>query len=182
MIINRRVFFELTGAGVAGYFVSPLNLFGQSGVTQKPAVVLNKAENAIFILLTGAASHTDTFDLKVGPWTPANFMPTTLDGVDFPAGLFPTLASQWGRFSLLRSCQSNGLVHSLLQTWNQIARNPTSATGSIAPNVGSIVALECDAARRSGQMLPGFLSLNTGGNLVRNGYLPARFSPFDVTA
>jgi uncharacterized protein (DUF1501 family) len=31
-------------------------------------------------------------------------------------------------------------------------------------------------------MLPGFLSLNTGGSLVRNGYLPARFSPFDVTA
>jgi hypothetical protein len=77
---------------------------------------------------------------------------------------------------------SNGLVHSLLQTWNQIARNPVSATGGIAPNVGSIVALEFDSTRRPGQMLPGFLSLNTGGNLVRNGYLPAKFSPFDVTA
>jgi Protein of unknown function (DUF1501) len=182
MIINRRVFFELAGAGVAGYFVSPLDLNAQSGTTTKTVPVLNTAKNAIFILLTGAASHVDTFDLKVGSWTPANFAPTTLDGVDFPAGLFPTLTSQWGRFALLRSCLSNGLVHSLLQTWNQIARNPTSATGGIAPNVGSIVALEFDSTRRSGQILPGFLSLNTGGSLVRNGYLPAKFSPFDVTA
>ena len=182
MIINRRVFFEIAGAGVAGYFVSPLEMLAQGGAVQRPAVVLNSAKNAIFILLTGAASHVDTFDLKVGPWTPANFAPTTRDGVDFPAGLFPTLASQWGKFALVRSCQSNGLVHSLLQQWNQIARNPVSATGSIAPNVGSIVALEFDAVRRPGQMLPGFLSLNTGGNVVRNGYLPARYSPFDVTA
>jgi hypothetical protein len=181
-IINRRIFFEIAGAGVAGYFLSPLDLSAQVSITQKPAIVLNSAKNAIFVLLTGAASHVDTFDLKVGPWTPAIFAPTTLDNVDFPAGLLPTLTQQWGRFSLLRSCQSNALVHSLLQTWNQIARNPTSGTGGIAPNIGSVVAMEFEPARRAGQILPGFLSLNTGGSVHRNGYLPARYSPFDVTA
>jgi hypothetical protein len=97
MIINRRVFFEIAGAGVAGYFVSPMETFAQNGgtTTNPNAVVLNKARNVIFILLPGAPSHTDTFDLKVGPWTPAAFAPTTMDGVDFPASLFPTLASQW---------------------------------------------------------------------------------------
>jgi hypothetical protein len=180
-VINRRVFFEIAGAGLAGYFLSPLDLGAQT-ITQKPAVVMNSARNVVFVLLTGAASHVDTFDLKVGPWTPANFAPTTLDGVDFPAGLFPALTAQWGRFSLLRSCQSNALVHSLLQTWNQIARNPTSGTAGIAPNIGSIAALEFEPVRRRGQTLPGFVSLNTGGNVQRNGYLPARYSPFDVTA
>jgi hypothetical protein len=180
-VINRRIFFEIAGAGVAGYFLSPLDL-GAQIVTQKPAIMLNSARNAIFILLTGAASHVDTFDLKVGSWTPATFTPTTLDGVDFPSGLLPTLTQQWGKFALLRSCQSNALVHSLLQTWNQIARNPTSGTGGIAPNIGSVVAMEFEATRRSGQILPGFLSLNTGGSVHRNGYLPARYSPFDVTA
>jgi hypothetical protein len=181
-VINRRVFFEIAGAGIAGYFLSPLDLSAQTVITQRPAVVLNTAKNVIFVLLTGAASHVDTFDLKVGAWTPANFAPDTLDGVDFPTGLLPALTAQWGKFSLLRSCQSNALVHSLLQTWNQIARNPTSATGSIAPNIGSIVALESESKRRPGQILPAFLSLNTGGNVERNGYLPARYSPFDVTA
>ncbi len=181
-VINRRIFFEIAGAGLAGYFLSPLDLGAQAGTTQKPAVLLNSARNVVFVLLTGAASHVDTFDLKVGPWTPANFAPATLDGVDFPTGLLPTLASQWGRFSLLRSCQSNALVHSLLQSWNQIARNPTSGTGGIAPNVGSVVALEMEPIRARNQILPGFISLNTGGNVERNGYFPARYSPFDVTA
>jgi hypothetical protein len=182
-IINRRIFFELAGAGIAGYFLSPMDLAAQTvAITQKPAVVMNTAQNVIFVLLTGAASHVDTFDLKVGSWTPANFAPTTLDGVDFPAGLFPTLTSQWGRFSLLRSCQSNALVHSLLQTWNQIARNPASTSAGIAPNIGSVIALEADAKRTPGQILPGFISLNTGGSVERNGYFPSRYSPFDVTA
>jgi hypothetical protein len=182
-VINRRIFFQLAGAGVAGYFLSPLDLLAQTGTTtQKPAILLNSARNVVFVLLTGAASHVDTFDLKVGPWTPANFGATTLDGVDFPAGLFPTLASQWGRFSLLRSCQSNALVHNLLQTWNQIARNPASPSGGIAPNIGSVVALEFEPTRSRSQILPGFVSLNTGGSVARNGYFPARYSPFDVTA
>jgi uncharacterized protein DUF1501 len=182
-VINRRIFFEIAGAGIAGYFISPMDLGAQiAPITTKPAVLLGSAKNVIFVLLTGAASHVDTFDLKVGSWTPANFAPTTLDGVDFPAGLFPSLTAQWGRFSLLRSCQSNALVHSLLQTWNQIARNPASSQAGIAPNIGSVIALEADATRRAGQILPGFVSLNTGGNVERNGYFPTRYAPFDVTA
>jgi hypothetical protein len=132
--------------------------------------------------LPGAPSHTDTFDLKVGPWTPSEFRPTTINGADFPEGLFPGLAAWFSKFSIVRSCQSNALVHSLLQTWNQIARNPTAATGKIAPNLGSIVALEFDAKRSAAQKLPGFVSMNTGGSLVRAGYLPGRYSPFDVAA
>jgi hypothetical protein len=181
-LINRRIFFEIAGAGVAGYFLSPFDLRAQAGSYQGPATILNTAKNVIFVLLAGAPSQVDTFDLKVGPWTPANFVPTTINGVDFPQGLLPGLASQFDKIALVRSCQSTALVHALLQTWNQIARNPASATGKIAPNIGSIVALEFEKNRAPGQKLPGFLSLNTGGNLVRAGYLPGRYSPFDATA
>ena len=180
-IINRRIFFELTGAGVAGYFLSPLDLFAQSGSYQRQAAILGTAKNVIFILLAGAPSHVDTFDLKVGPWTPRDFGPTTINGVDFPEGLMPSLASQASRFSIVRSCLSSALVHSLLQTWNQIGRNPLSATGRIAPNIGSVVALEFEPKRLAGQKLPGFVSLTGGGSLVRNGYFPGRYAPFDVT-
>ena len=179
-IINRRVFFEIAGAGVAGYFLSPLDLFSQSGSYASDATILNTARYVIFIQLAGAPSQVDTFDLKVGPWTPANFAPTTINGVDFPEGLLPSLASQASRFSIVRSCQSSALVHNLLQAWNQIARNPASATGKIAPNLGSIVALEFEPKRSRGQNLPGFVSLSSAGNLVRNGYLAGRYAPFDV--
>lgn len=179
-IINRRLFFEITGAGVAGYFLSPFDTFAQAGSYQSDALILNTARYVIFIQLAGAPSQIDTFDLKVGPWTPADFAPTTINGADFPAGLMPSLASQAGRFSIVRSCQANALVHSLLQAWNQIARNPASATGKIAPNIGSVVALEFEPKRSRSQKLPGFVSLASAGNLVRNGYLPGQYAPFDV--
>jgi hypothetical protein len=103
-ILNRRVFFEIAGAGVAGYFVSPIDLLGQDGSTSRgPATLLNTAKNVIFILLAGAPSQADTFDLKVGPWTPENFRPTTINGIDFPEGLLPGIASQLGA---LRSCEA----------------------------------------------------------------------------
>src|SRR5215510_6905384 len=182
-IINRRLFFQIAGAGVAGCFVSPVDLLAQAGAESRaPAVLLKTAKNVIFILLAGAPSQTDIFDLKVGPWTPDNFKPATINGVDFPQGLLPGIASQLGRITIVRSCMSTALVHSLLQTWAQIARSPASATGKIAPNVGSIVALEFESKRMAAQKLPTFVSLNSTGSLVRQGYLPGRFAPFDVTA
>src|SRR5262249_25407308 len=138
-IIDRRVFFKIAATGVAGYFVSPMELRAQTVTWNPDATILNTAKNAIFVLLPGAPSQIDTFDLHVGAWTPADFAPTTINGIDWPAGLLPNLANQLGlsRFSIIRSCQSTALVHPLLQNWTQIARNPTGATGKIAPNIGS---------------------------------------------
>jgi hypothetical protein len=182
-IIDRRLFFKIAATGVAGCFVSPMETFAQEVTWQQDATILNTAKNVIFILLAGAPSQSDTLDLRVGPWTPASFAPTTTNGIDWPAGLLPNLGTQWGlgRFSIIRSCQSTALVHVLLQNWAQIARNPTSATGKIAPNLGSIVALETERQREARQKLPGFLSLNGGGNLAGSGYLSGRYAPFDVT-
>jgi uncharacterized protein (DUF1501 family) len=182
-IIDRRVFFKIAATGVAGYFVSPMKMMAQSSAwSQQPATLMSTAKNVIFVLLPGAPSQLDTFDLHVGAWTPTNFSPTTINGIDWPSGLLPTLASQFSanRFSVIRSCQSSALVHNLLQTWTQIARSPTSSTGKIAPNMGSIVAYEFEAQRTAAQKLPGFLALNGGGSLVGSGYFSGRYSPFDV--
>src|SRR3989442_1935636 len=181
-IIDRRLFFKIAATGVAGSFVSPMRTFAQSSVTSSPVPLLTTAKNCIFVLLPGAPSQIDTLDLRVGAWTPANFAPTTINGIDWPNGLLPNLGTQLSlsRFSIIRSCPSTALVHPLLQNWNQIARNPASATGKIAPNIGSVVALEFDPQRRTGQKLPGFLSLNGGGSLAGSGYFPSKYAPFDV--
>src|SRR5205809_6817252 len=98
-IINRRVFFQIAGTGVAGCFVSPFDLSAQAGAypPQSRTPLINTAKKAIFILLAGAPSQIDTFDLKVGPWTPPDFRPTTINGIDFPEGLLPAIASQLNR-------------------------------------------------------------------------------------
>ena len=183
---TRRRFFELVGAGVGGAFLTEkyakaADVSRYSGVTANPK---GTAQNVIFVLLNGAPSHTDTFDLKVVPnVTPTAFNPETINGMLFPTGLMPNLAKSLtnGDFAIVRSMQSHALVHSLAQTWNQIGRNPAAALGNIAPNIGSIVAIEKDKERRPGQIFPSFLALNSGGG-VGSGYLPATFAPFKVNA
>jgi hypothetical protein len=182
-IIDRRVFFKIAATGVAGYFVSPMQLVAQTVTTTPGATILGTARHCIFFLLAGGPSHIDTLDLRVGSWTPADFAPTTINGINWPGGLLTTLGAQLNanRFSIIRSCQSLALVHALLQDWNQIARNPANATGKIAPNIGSVVALEMEPQRKTGQKLPGFLSLNGGGSLAGEGYFSGKYAPFDVS-
>lgn len=178
--LSRRAFFRVVGTGLTGYalfqLTRPLWLLAQA-----PVVPVRTAKNCIFILLAGAPSHTDTFDLKEGSWTPSSFNPTSYGDLRFPQGLLPRLAERLGDFAIVRSLRSWALVHSLAQTWTQIGRNPTSALGSVAPHIGSIVALEKAAERTAKDIFPGFLSLNAGGSQVGSGYLPVTYAPFQVT-
>ncbi len=181
-LLGRRSFFKLAGAGVTGYFLSPLLKSEVMAAPQANAHLIGRARNCIFILLTGAPSNVDTFDLKVGSWTPADFNPTSYNGLMFPQGLMPRLAEQLNRLSIVRNLRAPALVHPLQQTWAQIARSPSSALGKIAPNVGSVVSLEFEAQRKANQKLPVFVSLNTGGAVVGQGYFNGLHAPFDVTA
>jgi len=181
-VLGRRSFFKIAGAGVAGYFLTPL-LKTQAAAepTVEPHLV-GTARNCIFILLSGAPSNTDTFDLKVGAWTPRDFNPVTINGIDFPQGLMPNLANQLNRLAIIRTVRAPALVHPLQRTWVQIARSPSSALGKIAPNLGSVVALEFEPQRKPNQKLPVFVSLNTGGDIVGQGYFNGLYAPFDVNA
>ncbi|MBS1808571.1 MAG: DUF1501 domain-containing protein [Acidobacteria bacterium] len=179
-MLGRRTFFKAASAGVTGFYLTP---FLQSAAKAQVAPKLkSSAKFCIFILMAGAPSHTDMFDLKVGDWTPADFNPTSYNGYLFPQGLMPTIAEHLNKLAVIRSVRSSALVHSLQQTWVQIARSPSSALGKIAPNIGSVVALEMEQYRQPNQKLPGFLSLNTGGGLIGSGYFNAKYSPFDITA
>jgi hypothetical protein len=180
--LGRRDFFKLTGAGLSGMFLSSALKADAAAKTAVAPNLINRARNCIFILMTGAPSHADTFDLKVGSWTPSDFNPTSYNGVMFPQGLMPKLAEQLNRFAIVRSMRAPALVHPLQQTWAQIARSPSSALGKVAPNLGSVVASEFESKRTANQKLPGFISLNTGGNVVGAGYFNGLYSPFDVTA
>lgn len=177
---GRREFFKLAGAGVSGYFLTTAT---SGNAAPRPALdpkIVGKAKNCVFILLVGAPSGVDTFDLKVGPWTPADFNPTSYRGALFPQGLMPGLAERLNKLAIVRSQRAPALVHPLQQTWAQIARSPSSALGKIAPNLGSVVALEFEPQRKADQKAPVFVSLNTGQNVAGAGYFDGLYSPFDV--
>ena len=177
--LSRRQLFRILGTGISGYalyeLARPLRLMASLPVT--PA---NTAKNCIYILLSGAPSHIDTFDLKEGSWTPATFNPTSYGDIRFPQGLLPNVANHLSDIAIVRSARSWALVHSLAQTWVQIGRNPTSALGSISPHIGSVVAIEKASERQPGDILPGFVSFNAGGSQVGAGYFPVVYAPFAV--
>ncbi len=176
---SRREFFELAGAGVVASFL-PRRAFAD-GVSQAAPQLVNKAKNVIFILLTGAPAHVDTFDLKeLSGTTPADFQPTTVNGIRWPMGLLPGIGGKLNDIVIVRSMRAWALVHSLGQSWVQIGRNPAAALGDIAPNIGSIVALEKEKDRLPSQVFPTFLALNAQQS-IGSGYLSTKYAPFKVT-
>ncbi|HEX6895948.1 MAG TPA: DUF1501 domain-containing protein [Bryobacteraceae bacterium] len=178
---TRRQFFQIAGTGLTGSYLAQ-RYARAAEVMPSGATTRNTAKNVIFILLAGAPSHVDTFDLKViNNVTPSGFTPDTINGIAFPSGLLPGLAQhlQNKNFSIVRSMRSHALVHSLAQTWTQIGRNPAAALGNIAPNIGSVVAIEKENERVKGQVFPTFLALNSPSG-VGQGYLSAEYAPFRV--
>ena len=149
--LTRRHLFQLAGTGLSmGWLAGKLRADGPV-ITETPVTTINKARNVVFILLTGAPSHTDTLDYKATPDKPADLLkPATMNGILWPSGILPKLGEQLGDVAIIRSARSWALVHGLSQTWYQIGRNPAAALGDIAPNLGSIVAIEKEADRRPG--------------------------------
>jgi hypothetical protein len=157
--LGRRVFFRHMASAVGGYFLlpgGPMERVAQAAQAPKAT-----AEFCIFVMMDGAPSHIDTFDLKVGAWTPAAFNAQTYNGVAWPQGLMPKLAEQLDNVALLRSVKPWATAHGLASSWLQISRNPVSGQNRVAPHIGSIASLEL-GARTANRTLPGFIALNTG--------------------
>lgn len=181
---NRRNFLQIASAGLGhAWLAHKAQAQSQVRIDKLNVPLLNKAKNCIFILLGGAPSHVDTFDLKlVDGVTPTGlFRPETINGLTLPTGIMPRLSSMTSDFTVIRSMRSWALVHNLAQIWSQIGRNPAAALGDIAPNIGSIVAIEKEAERKATDVLPTFLALNSN-QAVGAGYLASTYAPFKTNA
>jgi Protein of unknown function (DUF1501) len=170
--MGRRMFFKSSAAALGGYLFFPSE---RTGTVAKAGVsTLSTAQNVIFIQMQGAVSHTDTFDLKEGAWTPSFMAPTSYGKIRFPQGLMPNLANSIQDIALLRSLRSHNTAHQLAQTWFMIGRNPVQGLNRIAPHIGSVVAMELGSKNAT---LPYFISLNAGSG-PGAGFLPATDEPF----
>lgn len=173
---TRREWFKILGAGVTASVLSG-NLRGGVVVDSNPVATVGKAKNVIVILMAGAPSAVDTFDFKMYDGvTPSDFNPSKVNGIDWPVGLLPKLATHLPELAIVRSMRAWAAAHQLSQHWVQIGRNPAAALGDIAPNIGSIVAIEKEAERTPGQVLPSFIGLNADA-AIGSGYLSAQYDP-----
>ncbi len=174
---TRRQFFRSAASGVGGFYLANTFAPGEARA-EGSAAPKGTAKNVIFLFLRGAPSHVDTFDFKpLSGVTPADFAPETFNGVTIPMRLLGNTSRVMDKIAIVRSGLAWARAHPLAQTWMQIGRNPTSASGRIAPHIGSVVAIEKEPERRPDQVFPTFIALNST-SAPGAGYFPTAYSPF----
>ena len=125
------MFFRHMATALGGYFLMPTR--PMETVARASVTTRGTAKNVIFIMMAGAPSHVDTFDLKEGSWTPATFNPTSYDDIRFPQGLLPNLAAQIDSLVFVRSIVAWAVAHGVGQAWVQLGRNPLAGLSRISP-------------------------------------------------
>ena len=182
-VLTRRQFFRIGAVGVSGYFlnplVRPLNVVADHKVNPR-----GTAEFCIFLNLSGGPTHVDTFDIKEGKWTPADFdVRTVKPGIRMPYALFPRLSEKLDQLVLVRSLQAWETEHIRGQYYLQVAHQPSPARGKEMPSLGSVIAYECGQHQRTSDFLPPYVAMNfTSGpfRVIGEGCLDSRFTPLTL--
>ena len=175
--LSRRCFFRDSLSGLAGSFLCGLPAMAETTSERGAAQPRNTARNVIFLFMRGGPSHVDTFDFKhVEGVTPSYFAPETFGDITIPMFMLGNTSRVLDKIAIVRSAQAWARAHPLAQQWMQIGRDPSLPIASIAPHIGSVVALEKEAERQPRQLLPGFIALNAG-NIGGQGYLDPKFGP-----
>ncbi len=176
--IHRRKFIQIGTAGVVGFALAhEMRLFDT--LAQAEVVPLNTADACIFVKLAGAPSHMDTFDIKVGAWTPEDFDVQTNGNITLSNRLFPRLLRQSDKFSIIHSGQAWVPVHPIGQYWIDTSQDFNAGLAAERPALGAVVAMEHQGDRRPGDVFPGFVSL-IGSPAGGNGFLNGLVAPFPI--
>ncbi len=138
-----------------------------------------KVKSVIQIFLWGGMSHTDTWDAKPGTGYDYlgefdKFIPTNIKGVQFGA-LFPYLAKQADKFSLIRSMTHGINGH---ETAAYLMQTGHKAGGRLAyPSVGAIFSY-FKKDQYKGLLPPYIVMLRAAGRFSEEGFLGPAYKPF----
>ncbi len=180
-VLSRRDFMRVGGVGVAGYsllpMLMPLNVQARGKVEPRGG-----AEICIFIMLQGAASQMDTFDVKEGPDTPGDFdIRTVRDGLRMPVGTLPMLSERFQKYTIVRSMGAWDLNHDRSTYHLQSGREFQIARAGEIPSIGSVIAYEMRDRRRDSDILPSFISFDVQTSILVNcGFLPSYTAPMNL--
>jgi hypothetical protein len=154
----------------------------ESGAANSPAagggIIKPRAKSVIQIFLWGGMSHNDTWDPK--PDSGRDYMgdlkaiPTNADGIQI-GDLFPNLAKQADKFSLIRSMTHRNNGHETAAYLMQTAHTPGERLAY--PSVGAVFALY--KSREYKGLIPPYVVLTrTEGRFSEEGFLGPMSKPF----
>ena len=116
LISRRRLLFS--AAGIASFFAAARR--GEALTT--PGINPRATAKAcVFITLSGAPSHVDTWDPKDGPWNPPDANLQQHGNIVLSGRMFPNLSQITNDLLVLRSVNSWELAHDRGQFYTQTA-------------------------------------------------------------
>ena len=137
--------------------LSALAQQGGAQVQQASVQTRSSAKACIFINLSGAPSHLDTFDVKDAAWNAPDTEIEQIGKVTLNKTIFPNLARIGGDLCLLRSVVSWEAAHDRGQFYMQTSHPANPAFLAESPHIGAVVAYEMG---KSGSKRPPFLAFN----------------------
>jgi hypothetical protein len=143
-----------------------------------------QAKNVIFLEISGAISHIDSFDFKENIATQKDFdVRKTSTGIYLPHALFPRFEKVLDRIAIVRTFKSHEEVHLRGEYYLQAGRPLNVAFAREIPSVGTVVASELESRRRESDTFPTYVSFNLETNqlgAMATGFLPPQYSVFDM--
>jgi len=140
-----------------------------------------QAKSVIQVFLWGGMSHTDTWDPKPGTGYDYlgefdRFIPTNVGGIQL-GFLFPKLAQQADKFSLVRSMTHGNDGHETAAYLMQTGHDPA---GRLAyPSVGAIFTF-FKKEQYKGLLPPFVVMLQAAGRFSEEGFLGPAYKPFST--
>src|SRR3989339_1073400 len=184
--ISRR---RVLGAGFATaglYVLDRIAPYAQGVATPVPVktakpVIRQKAKSVIQVFLWGGMSHNDTWDPKpssgyeyMGEFAKA--IPTNVDGIQI-GELFPKLAQQMDKFSLIRSMTHRNNGHETAAYLMQTGHLPGGRLAS--PSVGAIFTF-FKKDQYKGLIPPYVVMLEAAGRFSEEGFLGPGYKPLST--
>lgn len=181
---TRRDLLGVGGTALLGAWAGaawPLSVHASETVKAQPR---GNARNVIFFELSGAFSHIEGFDFKENVATPKDLdVREVLPGWHLSQKLLPRTSEQVKKLAVVRSLASHEEVHFRGQYYLQAGRQINLSFAREIPGVGSVVASELEAQRRTGENFPLYMSFSLekgAAGALATGFLPARFSAVDI--
>jgi len=183
--VSRREAMRRSLIGTAGLWLTDRLAPGVLAAVTQPAAkaaapaVKVKAKSVIQIFLWGGMSHNDTWDPKPDSgydYTGAlkTAIPTKADGIQL-GELFPELAKQADKFSLIRSMTHRNFGHETAAYLMQTGHTPGERLAY--PSVGAVFALSKNATYKG--LIPPFVVMTQpAGRFSEAGFLPGKYKPF----
>ena len=159
------------------YGIAGVSMLGQSlGQTSVP--LKSRAKSVIQIFLWGGMSHNDTWDPK--PESGPDYMgdiraiPTNINGIQI-SSLFPALAKQADKYSLIRSMTHRNNGHETAAYMMQTGHTPGERLSY--PSIGAVVSLFKKPTYKG--LIPPYVVLTQPqGRFSEEGFLGPMLKPF----